>query len=68
MTEQLVKDEKTFTAKFGDNDGINDYCEWCGMMYPRGGWDYYEVKVFKVYHKICSDCKDQLTLVEYVNK
>ncbi len=60
----LIKDPNTFTLKFPNDDTIIDYCEWCGMDYPRGSWDYYEVIVFGKYHKICSDCKDQLTKVE----
>ena len=31
-------------------------CEWCGMEYPVGMWDYYVLKVFKDKHIICSDC------------
>ena len=39
-------------------------CEWCRMTYPIGGWDYYEVVVFKRRHVICSDCYDKLELVK----
>lgn len=38
-----------------------DTCEWCGMSYPRGGWQYYDIQVFDQYHKICKDCYDHLT-------
>ena len=65
MSVHPVKDAKTFTAHFEGDDTIDDYCEWCGMMYPRGSWDYYEINVFgRYYHKICSDCKDHLTVVK----
>jgi hypothetical protein len=59
-----IKDEKTFTTHFEDSDMVGDYCEWCGMEYPHGSWDYYELTVFGHYHKICSDCYDQLKKVK----
>jgi hypothetical protein len=64
MNDLPITDEKTFTVIFKDSEGICDYCEWCKMTYPRGGWDYYEIKVFGQYHKICSDCKKQLKKVK----
>jgi len=39
-------------------------CEWCGMIYPVGGWKYYSVTVFSAMHMICSDCYDQLKVVD----
>jgi hypothetical protein len=60
----IIKDLETFTAKIDGCESITDYCEWCGMMYPRGSWDYYEIKIFgRYYHKICSDCKNNLKKV-----
>ena len=35
-------------------------CEWCGMDYPDGEWDYYYIKVFDETHLICSDCYKHL--------
>lgn len=32
MNEHPVKDEKTFTVDFKDDDTIDDVCEWCKMM------------------------------------
>lgn len=61
---ELIKDPKTHTAHLTGSDMILDYCEWCGMEYMRGTWDYYETTVFGKHHKICSDCKDQLKKVE----
>jgi len=40
-------------------------CEWCGMTYPAGGWDYYSVIVFGYNHVICSDCYEQMKLINY---
>jgi hypothetical protein len=39
-------------------------CEWCGMEYPNGMWTYYSVVVFDTTHTICSDCLDQLKIVD----
>jgi len=65
MNPVITKDEKTFTEHIEGSDTIIDYCEWCGMDYPRGSWDYYDIKIFgKHYHKICSDCKGHLKKVE----
>ena len=41
-----------------------DICEWCGMTYPAGGWNYYSAIVFRTEHVICSDCYEQLKLVK----
>ena len=36
-------------------------CDWCSMCYPIGGWDYYQLVVYKENLKtICSDCYDHL--------
>lgn len=64
MIEQPVKDEKTFTTQYKGSVLIGDYCEWCGMEYPKGSWDYYELTAFGKYHKICSDCYEQLKKVK----
>jgi hypothetical protein len=52
----------------GFNFTVEEYeshiCEWCGMTYPVGGWKYYSVIVFSTMHMICSDCYDQLKVVD----
>lgn len=35
-------------------------CEWCGMDYPNGEWDYLYIEVFNKEHIICSDCYKHL--------
>lgn len=45
-----------------------DKCEWCGMAYPRGGWQYYEIIVFDISHKICGDCYGRLVPILPVSK
>jgi len=36
-------------------------CDWCGMSYPLGGWDYYQLVLFGTQLKtICSDCYNHL--------
>ena len=35
-------------------------CEWCGMVYPKGTYDYYKITVWKKEHIICKDCYKQL--------
>jgi hypothetical protein len=60
-----VRNTKRFTIDdIITGEPIENYCEWCGMRYPLNEWDYYEVTVFREYHKICSDCKDQLKKVK----
>lgn len=40
-------------------------CEWCGMRYPDGEWDYYYIEVWKKEHLICSDCYKHLWRIFY---
>lgn len=40
-------------------------CEWCGMLNPEGGWDYYYIKVYYKEHLICSDCYRHLFNIRY---
>jgi len=40
-------------------------CEWCGMKYPKGGYDYYSLVLFgKEEHTICGDCYEHLKKIE----
>jgi len=39
-------------------------CEWCGMSYPRTGYDYYFIIVLNKNHVICRDCFDHLVKVD----
>ena len=48
-----------------DEKEKTDRCEWCGMEYPYGGYDYYEVRIFSTNHKICADCYVQLKKIGY---
>lgn len=44
-------------------------CDWCGMEYPPGGWDYYQIVLFgKKPHTICSDCYNHLKLIKAENQ
>ena len=49
---------------FKNDFPLPNICEWCGMTYPPGGWDYYSVVVFRQEHVICKDCYEQLKLVK----
>lgn len=39
-------------------------CDWCGMRYILGGWNYYQLRVFSKLHTICSDCYKELKLIK----
>jgi hypothetical protein len=61
----MVRNTKRFTIDDKTTgEPLDNYCEWCGMRYPLDSWDYYDVTVFREYHKICSDCKEQLKKVK----
>lgn len=40
-------------------------CEFCGMQYPDGEWQYYYIKVWDKEHIICSDCYKMLMPIIY---
>jgi len=43
------------------NNGNGYKCDWCGMSYPLGGWDYYQLVLFgRELKTICSDCYNHL--------
>jgi hypothetical protein len=59
--EQWQKDHKTHKNPRRYEDSHT--CDWCGMTYPKGGWEYYELRVWGTdHHIICSDCYNRLTL------
>jgi hypothetical protein len=48
-------------AKLRPNNGNGYKCDWCGMSYPIGFWDYYQILLFDNNLKtICSDCYNNL--------
>lgn len=52
-----------------DNDGKGYRCDLCGMSYPMGGWDYYQLLLFGTdLHTICSDCIKHLKLITTDNQ
>ena len=49
-----------YMARSVQMSDTRDVCEWCGMQYPKGQWDYWQIYVYDKRHKICDDCKQQL--------
>jgi len=39
-------------------------CDWCNMVYPPGGYDYYTIRLFiDDIHTICADCYNHMILI-----